>query len=167
MSSPLSESLGKQEYKPIQSGFGPAFTPWAEKCTTSDELDIGCAESGPKHLNYETLAHNLLYAEMEIQRIAYEAGAMNESMATPDMFTTIVVVGTIQKYPVTYVPALLLGASVSILLVDIMTVSLTLYTSNTISGRVLCQPQSSAAYGLCLGNSGHSATDRCEVMVGR
>lgn len=55
MLSPLSGSLGKQEYKPMQSGLGPAFILSTEKCTTSDKLDLGCAEFGPKHLNYETL----------------------------------------------------------------------------------------------------------------
>lgn len=60
---------------------------------------------------------------------------MNESMAAPDMFTTITAISKVQKYRVTYVSALLLSALVCIFLVAVMTVALILYTSNTISGR--------------------------------
>jgi hypothetical protein len=132
----LWESLGKLEFKSSKAGLGPALTLSAEKCATTDDFnDPDCYFPGPKHLNYRTLADNLLFAEMEIQRVAYETAAMNATMATPDVYSTVATTAGVQRYRVTYIPALLIGSLTCIFLAAVLTAGLTLVAANTTSSR--------------------------------
>ena len=72
---------------------------------------------------------------MEIQRVSYKVGAMNSSMATPSMYTTVAAADNVHRYRMTYIPALLFGAFVSIFFAAALTTALTLFATKTISSR--------------------------------
>jgi len=92
-----------------------------------------CSIIGVQRLNYQTLAHNVLYAEMEIQRLAYEVAAMNESLATPEMYTTVESTINVQRYRMTYVPALLFGGLICGFFAAMLTVALIIHSRGSVS----------------------------------
>lgn len=118
----------------MKSGLGPAFAASAEKCTESDSADMGNKLyylPRPKHFDCQTLADNLLWAEMEIQRITYEVAAQNDSMSTEDMYVEVATMASVQRYRITYVPALLFVALACIFLVAALIAILAWHTSDS------------------------------------
>lgn len=128
----LSQTLGKIEYQPMKYGVGPALTPTARTCKQKGDGSEGCTPYGPKNFNYETWSHNLLWAEMEIQRVTYEIGALNSSVTDSSMYRTVGALGDVQFYRMTYVPALLFAALLSIFLTASLTAFLSVYSRRTI-----------------------------------
>lgn len=79
----------------------------------------------PNEFNYQILANNLLFAEMELQRIAYENGAKNDSFLNDNeksgLFITAATVVQVQRYRMTYTPALLAGSLAAIFAAALVT----------------------------------------------
>jgi hypothetical protein len=85
-----------------------------------------------QNVNYTTLAHNLIFASSEAQRIAYEIATMNvsriEKSATYDVDGLV----TQQICSITYVPAILLLGPLSLSLAAvIMPAAMAFYTRHT------------------------------------
>lgn len=91
-----------------------------------------CNESG---LDYQTLADDLLYAEIETHRVSYKVAAMNQDLTSPERFTIVTTFSNTPRCRITYIPALLLAVMICVFFTAVATVASVFHSRTPITGR--------------------------------
>lgn len=142
----MSKAIWRSESTPVDltydfnDGLPQAVASSATSCNASGYSISDCDGIGSslRDYNFETLAHNVLYTQMEQRRIGYEIAAMPDSentTVTPDLYANVTSGGGIQRYRMTYVPALLFAGLICVFFAAVITVVLIWYSAESLSSK--------------------------------